>query len=34
MIELLKDFPQNIVALSAAGQVTKEDYEKVPRSSR
>lgn len=29
MIELLKDFPQNVVALSAAGQVTKEDYEKV-----
>lgn len=29
MIELLKDFPGNVVALSAAGRVTKEDYEKV-----
>lgn len=29
MIELLKDFPGNVVALSAAGQVTREDYEKV-----
>jgi len=29
MIELLKDFPGNVVALSAAGQVTKADYEKV-----
>ena len=29
MIELLKDFPANVVALSAAGQVTKADYEKI-----
>lgn len=29
MIELLKDFPGNVVALSASGKVTKEDYEKV-----
>jgi len=29
MIELLKDFPGNVVALSASGQVTREDYEKV-----
>lgn len=29
MIELLKDFPSNVVALSASGQVTKADYEKV-----
>ena len=29
MIELLKDFPGNVVALSASGQVTKADYEKV-----
>jgi hypothetical protein len=29
MIELLKDFPSNVVALSASGQVTKQDYEKV-----
>jgi len=29
MIELLKEFPGNVVALSAAGQVTKADYEKV-----
>jgi hypothetical protein len=29
MIELLKNFPGNVVALSAKGRVTKEDYEKV-----
>jgi hypothetical protein len=29
MIELLKDFPGNVVALSASGRVTREDYEKV-----
>jgi SpoIIAA-like len=29
MIELLRDFPGNVVALSATGQVTREDYEKV-----
>lgn len=29
MIELLKDFPGNVVALSASGQVTREEYQKV-----
>ena len=29
MIELLKDFPGNVIALAAAGQVTRDDYEKV-----
>lgn len=29
MIELLKGFPSNVVALSASGEVTKTDYEKV-----
>lgn len=29
MIELLQDFPGNVVALTAAGQVTRQDYEKV-----
>lgn len=29
MIELLKDFPGNVVALSASGKVTSEDYQKV-----
>ncbi len=29
MIELLKDFPANVVALSASGQVTRADYEKI-----
>ncbi len=29
MIELLKDYPANVVALSASGQVTKADYEKI-----
>ncbi len=29
MIELLKDFPGNVVALSASGQVTRDDYQKV-----
>jgi hypothetical protein len=27
MIEILKNFPDNVIALSCAGQVTKEDYE-------
>jgi SpoIIAA-like len=29
MIELLKEFPSNVVALSASGQVTSEDYQKI-----
>lgn len=29
MIALLKDFPPNVVALTASGEVTREDYEKV-----
>lgn len=29
MIEILKDFPSNVVALSADGQVSREDYQKV-----
>ena len=29
MIELLKDFPDDVTALVCHGQVTKEDYEKV-----
>jgi hypothetical protein len=29
MIELLKGFPSNVIALSASGEVTKADYEKV-----
>lgn len=29
MIELLKDFPDNVTALVCHGQVTKADYEKV-----
>jgi hypothetical protein len=29
MIELLQDFPGNVVALTATGQVTREDYQKV-----
>jgi len=29
MIELLKDFPANVIALSASGQVTRDDYQKV-----
>lgn len=29
MIELLRDFPSNVVALAASGQVTKADYDKV-----
>jgi hypothetical protein len=29
VIELLKDLPGSVVALSASGQVTKADYEKV-----
>ena len=26
MIEILKNFPDNVIALSCEGQVTKEDY--------
>jgi hypothetical protein len=29
MIEILKNFPDNVVAISCGGQVTKEDYEEV-----
>jgi len=29
MIELLKGFPDNVVAISAHGEVTKQDYETV-----
>jgi len=29
MIEILKNFPDNVVALSCEGQVTKEDYERI-----
>ncbi|MGO9437914.1 MAG: STAS/SEC14 domain-containing protein [Terracidiphilus sp.] len=29
MIEILKNFPDNVVAISCGGQVTKEDYEGV-----
>ena len=29
MIEILKNFPDNVVAISCEGQVTKEDYEGV-----
>lgn len=29
MIELLKGFPDNVVAMSAHGEVTKQDYETV-----
>jgi len=29
MIELLKGFPANVIALAATGELTKEDYEKV-----
>ena len=27
MIEILKNFPDNVIALSCKGQVTKEDYD-------
>jgi dihydroorotase len=29
MIEILKNFPDNVVALSCEGQVTKEDYDRI-----
>ena len=29
MIEILKNFPDNVIALSCEGQVTKEDYEGI-----
>lgn len=29
MIEVLKDFPENVVAVSATGKVTRSDYERV-----
>lgn len=29
MIEILKDFPGNVVALNAEGQVSREDYQKI-----
>jgi hypothetical protein len=29
MIEILKNFPDNVIALSCEGQVTKEDYERI-----
>ena len=29
MIEILKDFPDNVVAISCEGQVTKEDYDGI-----
>ena len=29
MIEILRDFPGNVVAVSASGQVSREDYETV-----
>jgi hypothetical protein len=29
MIEILKDFPDNVIAISCEGQVTKEDYEQI-----
>ncbi|KAI3610961.1 hypothetical protein D8I24_0405 (plasmid) [Cupriavidus necator H850] len=29
MIEILNVFPDNVVAVSASGEVTREDYEKV-----
>ncbi|MGA3128693.1 MAG: STAS/SEC14 domain-containing protein [Candidatus Korobacteraceae bacterium] len=29
MIEILKNFPDNVVALSCEGQVTKEDYHRI-----
>jgi hypothetical protein len=29
LIEILKDFPDNVIALSCEGQVTKEDYDGI-----
>jgi SpoIIAA-like len=29
MIEVLQGFPENVVAVSAAGRVTRQDYEKL-----
>ncbi|WP_454754777.1 STAS/SEC14 domain-containing protein [Cupriavidus necator] len=29
MIEILEGFPGNVVAVSASGEVTREDYEKI-----
>ena len=29
MIEILKNFPDNVIALSCEGQVTREDYERI-----
>ena len=29
MIEILKNFPDNVIALSCEGQVTKEDYDGI-----
>jgi hypothetical protein len=29
MIEILKNFPDNVIALSCKGQVTKEDYDGI-----
>ncbi|MGB7984190.1 MAG: STAS/SEC14 domain-containing protein [Terracidiphilus sp.] len=29
MIEILKNFPDNVIALSCTGQVTKEDYDGI-----
>ena len=29
MIEILKNFPDNVVAISCSGQVTKEDYDRI-----
>jgi len=29
MIEILKDFPDNVIAISCEGQVTKEDYDRI-----
>ena len=29
MIEILRNFPDNVVAISCEGQVTKENYERI-----
>lgn len=29
MIEIMKNFPDNVVAVSCEGQVTKEDYDRI-----
>ncbi len=29
MIEILKNFPDNVIAISCEGQVSKEDYERI-----